>query len=53
MEAQIFLIHYLFGTGDKGIISGRADQATARALDQLRGFTGMLFQGKEPILHLF
>jgi len=43
MEAQIFLVHYLFGTRDKGIVLRRADQASARTLVQLRGFTDMSF----------
>ena len=43
MDAQIYLVHYLFGTRDKGIVLRRADQASARTLVQLRGFTDMSF----------
>jgi len=43
MEAQILLVHYLFGTKDKGIVLRRADHASARTLVQLRGFTDMSF----------
>ena len=43
MEAQIYLVHYLFGTRDKGIVLRRADQASAKTLVQLRGFTDMSF----------
>jgi len=43
MEAQIFLLHYLFGTRDKGVVLRRADNASACTLVQLRGFTDMSF----------
>ena len=43
MEAQIFLVHYLFGTKDKGLVLRRADNASARTLVQLRGYTDMSF----------
>ena len=42
-EALLFLLHYLWGTRDVGLILRRGDSATAVSLVRLRGFTDCSF----------